>query len=144
MQPVKEYITAVPPDSLFFEVFPKGHSQVELYEDDGLSLNYQKGMYTIMKIECTEDNESIRLRFHPADGPYPAMHTNYQIKIHMGKKPKVVSARYKMADVILKTMEDDASYRSAEDCWVYDAQGCVLWISCKPDWMTGFSLEIQR
>ncbi|MBN1413972.1 MAG: DUF4968 domain-containing protein [Bacteroidales bacterium] len=144
MQPVRQYIAAAPPDTLIFEVFPKGHSTFEYYEDDGISINYQKGIYALTKIECTETNERIYMRFHAAYGPYAAIHDNYLIKIHIDNKPASVTAHYKMAGVMLSAKKEQGSYGLTENSWTYDVQNRVLWISCRPDRMEGFSVEIQR
>jgi alpha-glucosidase len=144
MQPVREYIAPAPPDSLIFELFPKGYSYVELYEDDGISTDYEKGVFSIMKIECMEEKNSIRLLFHPASGQYHSIHNNYQLMIHIDQQPENVSAQYKDSRIMLNAIEYDSAYQLPENRWVYDAQKHLLWISCKPDKMEGFELKIVK
>jgi hypothetical protein len=48
MQPVMDYVDEVPPDTLMLHVYPSAHGRREgftLYEDDGLSRDYETGGY---------------------------------------------------------------------------------------------------
>jgi alpha-glucosidase len=144
MQPEKEYIEATPPDSLLFEIFPKGHSRFELYEDDGISLDYQKDVYAITKIESMEENDSIRILFHPARGSYKAVHNNYRIKLHLDKRPVTVSFQSTGSEARLSDLGYDAFFKSGEKGWFYDTGDHLLWISFKPDSIAGFALTVKK
>jgi len=142
MQPLKEYTAPEPPDSLIIEIFPAGDSYFELYEDDGFSLDYQKGIFSTAKIECFEEGNAIRLLFHPTTGPYQTNHNHYQLKIHVDKRPENISALYKGNPVILDDAGMVTASQLSQNSWFYDMQNRLLWISCKPDRAAGFELKI--
>jgi alpha-glucosidase len=144
MQHEKEYVEAASPDSLLFEIFPEGRSHFELYEDDGISLDYQRGIYSLLRIECDEERDSIRLLFHPASGTYRAIHGNYRIKMHLDHRPETVSALHKGSGQIFEAMEQNSTSLLKDNNWYYDAAGRLLWISFRPDPAEAYTLIIDK
>src|SRR5581483_7886060 len=56
-QPVSDYSDQHPLDSLLIEVYGAAPGRFELYEDDGSSLEYEKGAYALTDLEHTMDAE---------------------------------------------------------------------------------------
>jgi alpha-glucosidase len=50
MQPPMIFLGEKPVDIITLEIFPGGQSSFDLYEDDGTSLQYQQGNFSITKI----------------------------------------------------------------------------------------------
>lgn len=144
MQKVKEHIVPAPPDSLIFEVFPDGKSSFELYEDDGISLDYQKGAFSVVTVTCREEEDHIRLIFNSESGQYYNNHKDYLLKIHLDKQPQNVSAQYKESHVILDAAGNVIPSHLSQNNWTYDADARLLYISCKPDNKSGFELRIVK
>jgi alpha-glucosidase len=144
MQHEKEYTEAAPPDSLLFEIFPGGSSHFELYEDDGISLDYQKGVYSLQRIECDEENDSIRLIFHKPSGTYQVSYCNFVVKMHLGQRPTSITARHKGVDRVLKSAGENTERPLKENNWYYDDVQRLLWISFRPDPAETFSLTIDK
>lgn len=142
MQPLRQYTEPEPTDSLIFEIFPEGNSDFTLYEDDGISLYYREGMYAETKIECREENNGLRMVFHPASGRYQTSHRHYQLKIHHDKQPESVTAHYKDSRVTLSAAGEMGVNPLPLNTWFYDAQNGLLHISCQPDNTAGFELKI--
>jgi len=126
MQPVSSYIGKNLPDTLHIEIFPFENSSFELYEDDGVSLDYQKGIFSVTKIECIENANNIMVIFHPSQSTFRADHKNYKIEIHMDKRPAKVSVQYNDHELSLP----ETAYESGKNGWEYNAGEHVLLISC--------------
>lgn len=140
MQSVSAYIGKNLPDTLHFEIFPFQHSSFELYEDDGVSLDYQKGVFSVTGIECTENEKNITITFHPASGPFKTIHDNYQIEIHLNAKPESLYAQYHDHQESLR----EVNAESGKNGWRFDADSRLLIISCMPDQSEGFSVTITK
>ena len=44
MQPAMQWVDQHPVDVITLDVYPSGISSYEMYEDDGISMDYQKGI----------------------------------------------------------------------------------------------------
>lgn len=44
MQPAMQWVDQHPVDVITLDVYPSGISSYEMYEDDGISMDYQKGL----------------------------------------------------------------------------------------------------
>ena len=88
--PVRQH-TAQPVDSLILHVYP-GHEQSWLYEDDGHSLNYQRGWYRATRFECTQTKDALTI-VSTARGDYQPESGVWQWHIHAASRsPKQVVA----------------------------------------------------
>lgn len=96
MQPAMKYVGEKPVDVIALEVFPSGNSSFNLYEDDGQSLNYQRGEYSISKINSASSANKIQIRISKPSGKFiPAQHS-YIVKIHTAATPKQVMENGKL------------------------------------------------
>jgi alpha-glucosidase (family GH31 glycosyl hydrolase) len=93
-QPVSDYSDARPLDTLIVNVYGAGRGSFELYEDDGISLDYARGQYALTTLahEVGADG-SQQLRIGPARGAFRGQQGEraYQVKIHATAKPVSVS-----------------------------------------------------
>ena len=100
-QQPSEYSDARPLDALILHVYGAGSGHFDLYEDDGLSLDYAKGSYAVTAISyATAADGSHTLTVAPAKGTYKGQPTTraYVICIHASGKPQSVSANGKTVD----------------------------------------------
>ncbi|GLQ52006.1 TIM-barrel domain-containing protein [Dyella flava] len=94
-QEPSDYSDAKPLDTLILNVYGGGKGHFDLYEDDGLSLDYEKGSYAVtpMNYETRPDGSHV-LTVAATKGTYkhqPAARS-YVIEIHALGKPQSVSA----------------------------------------------------
>jgi alpha-glucosidase (family GH31 glycosyl hydrolase) len=92
-QVATEYSDARPLDRLVLNVFGSGNGSFDLYEDDGLSLNYEEQhSHTVMAHEVGGDGRH-RLVIEPTQGAYagqpPAR--SYEVRIYADGKPSTIS-----------------------------------------------------
>ncbi|MFP5229812.1 MAG: TIM-barrel domain-containing protein [Acidobacteriota bacterium] len=76
MQPAMEYTGQKPVDPLIVTVWPLApgaSSSYSLYEDSGVSVEYQRGVYTRTPIHATETGDTLRVEIGPVEGRFPGM-----------------------------------------------------------------------
>jgi alpha-glucosidase (family GH31 glycosyl hydrolase) len=97
-QPPSDYSDAKPLDTLILNVYGGGKGHFDLYEDDGLSLDYEKGRYAVTPMNYeTHPDGSHTLTVAATQGTYthqPAARS-YEIRIHALRKPQSVNANGK-------------------------------------------------
>jgi alpha-glucosidase (family GH31 glycosyl hydrolase) len=97
-QEPSDYSDAKPLDTLVLNVYGGGKGHFDLYEDDGLSLDYEKGRYAVtpMSYETRPDGSHV-LTVAATQGTYQRQPSAraYVIRIHALGKPQSVSANGK-------------------------------------------------
>jgi alpha-glucosidase (family GH31 glycosyl hydrolase) len=110
MQPDMDYVDQKPADPLTLDIYPLGATEYELYEDDGVSRDYLKGVNAITKIACKQEGPTVTVTIEPPKGPYA---------------PKVKDRKYRLQVMSGKPKSVKVSGRKAE--WTYEPnQGKVL------------------
>jgi alpha-glucosidase len=69
-QQVMQYTDQTAIDPLTLEIFPTKSSSTILYEDDGVSFNYQNSVYCLRKIEWLSNETKSELLIHSPEGSY--------------------------------------------------------------------------
>jgi alpha-glucosidase len=83
MQPAMKYVGEKPVDVITLDIFPSGNSSFNLYEDDGQSLNYLQGQYSITKIKASVSSERFHLRIEKPEGNFIPTKHRYLLKVHV-------------------------------------------------------------
>lgn len=97
-QPAMQYMSEKPVDEITLTIYPVGHSSYDLYEDDGKSLDYQQGVFSLTHIESQETDGSWTLRIPQPEGAYqPDQHT-YRVEAYWDSKPTKVTQNGKTLD----------------------------------------------
>ncbi|HEV2327132.1 MAG TPA: TIM-barrel domain-containing protein, partial [Terracidiphilus sp.] len=74
MQPAMLYTGEKPVDPLIVNIWPLApgqSSQYSLYADNGVSVEYQHGVFTRTPIHATETGDTLRIEIGPVDGSFP-------------------------------------------------------------------------
>jgi len=88
----QQFISREAPDSLIIKVFPYGQTSYTLYEDDGVTYNYENGKISAIRFDCVCDASGIVFTINPAKGSYdgmPAART-YSVEMRCDSKPSAV------------------------------------------------------
>jgi alpha-glucosidase (family GH31 glycosyl hydrolase) len=90
-QPDMDYVGQKPVDALALHVYPEGRSGFTLYEDDGLSIGYEKGAAARTDISSQKDASGELLTIAPRKGTYAGMpdKRSFEVYVH-GAKPQQV------------------------------------------------------
>ncbi len=76
MQPAMLHSGQKPVDPLIVNVWPLApgqSSQYSLYEDNGVSVEYQRGVFTRTPIHAAETGDTLRVEIGPVEGSFPGM-----------------------------------------------------------------------
>jgi alpha-glucosidase len=92
MQPDMHYFGEKPIDPITLDIYPSGNSSTTLYEDDGLTLDYQQGVYAQTEIVCSANAQTINIDVLSSKGKFKVIDRNYILWVHLDKKPVSVSS----------------------------------------------------
>jgi alpha-glucosidase (family GH31 glycosyl hydrolase) len=95
-QPVKKYI---------IDIYPEGNTSIELYDDDGKTTEYQKGAYSVSKIECVDSKKQIAVKISSPDDNFKVALRKYDIKLHVSSQPKGISLRMAKGEISKSPVE---------------------------------------
>ncbi|MCD6322293.1 MAG: DUF5110 domain-containing protein, partial [Clostridiales bacterium] len=86
-QEALDYIGQKPIDSLTLEIFPEGDSSCIIYDDDGISMDYQSGTRSEMIVTCSKTEKQIQLVTSERQGTYKDIVEGITllVKIHTAK-----------------------------------------------------------
>jgi alpha-glucosidase (family GH31 glycosyl hydrolase) len=79
-------------ETIRLDVYPYGESEFTLYEDDGISLDYQKGKIATTRITCRENHLQTILQINPRKGTYEKIpkKRHFDISFHVTRPKSVV------------------------------------------------------
>lgn len=107
-QQVVQYSDQEPINPLTLEVYPSQQSSALLYEDDGVSFDYQKGKYCLRTIECTKNMTALELTISAPEGTYRPPARTIVVQFHnVEKSPTALSINQKTIK------ESDWSYNAS-------------------------------
>ena len=92
-QPPSEYSDAKPLETLIVKVYGPGKDAFELYEDDGISLEFEKESARTRMTHETAADGSQRLLIRPTQGTFRGQPSarGYEVRIQGGAKPAAIS-----------------------------------------------------
>ena len=96
MQPPMRYTGEKPVDPLIVNVWPLepgSTSSYQVYEDSGVAVDYQKGVFARTPIKATQTGDTLKLEIGPVDGDYPGMlrARGYEIRLPADWPPSTVA-----------------------------------------------------
>jgi hypothetical protein len=129
MQPSMGYAGERAVDPLTLDVYPSGRSSAVLYEDDGTSLEYQRGVFAITRLSCEETAASVTVRVAAPEGSYQVAPRAYEFRVRLDRAPRAV--RLDGAAVPLVDPPPAGASPSAASWW-FDAQARTLVVTTDP------------
>jgi alpha-glucosidase len=96
MQPPMEYTGQKPVDPLILNVWPLARgttSSYSVYEDSGVSVDYQHGAFTRLPIKASQKDDTLRVEIGPIEGSFTGMLRNraYELRLPADWPPENVS-----------------------------------------------------
>jgi len=134
MQPVMQFVDAAPLDTLYLQLYPQpGHqNQLRLYEDDGATLNYQRGEFalTLFSLSVTDSPDSLQLYFRigPSIGEYhgkPHYRCYLAVVHHVLSKPHSVFIN----SIAAPNYPSLAQLRRYGNGYFHDSDRCSLFVA---------------
>jgi alpha-glucosidase len=125
MQKILQYVDQSPIDLLTFSIYPSEASSSIYYEDDGISFDFQKGEYRLVKMHCTDNAAVTNFSMSDPQGIYVPPSRSVLLKFNSYETPpKQVLRNGKV--VSLAGSED--VLRGSKEGWTYSAAKKVLWV----------------
>ncbi len=126
MQPSMQYVDEKPVDVITLDVYPFGQSSFDMYEDDGLSLNYQKGIYATTHIESELNTIDWRITIAKPIGKYKPSTHSYFVKAYVKQQPTAITEN---GNALPELSSMEVLQKSVG--WFYDVTAKRVWIKTK-------------
>jgi alpha-glucosidase (family GH31 glycosyl hydrolase) len=125
---------------LTIRVYPKGTSAITLYEDDGVSYDYQKGVYALTTFRCVESDSGIVITKSAPTGLYEVSERDHIFEVHKEMTVKSVTK----ADKKLPQFGKRAQFDSEGEGWFYDPAKKIVWAKIRGGAHEPVSLKFCR
>ncbi|MHC4239314.1 MAG: glycoside hydrolase family 31 protein [Planctomycetota bacterium] len=112
---------------LTIRIHPKGRSSFALYEDDGVSYDYEKGVYASTLFRCMERTDGVLVTKRAPTGSYKIPDRDHVFAVH--KKMKVNSVTN--SGTPTPRYDSRAKLDSAAEGWFYDSSSHIIWAKIK-------------
>ncbi len=124
MQPDMKYTDEKPVNEITLDIFPGENSSFDLYEDDGSSLDYKTGKFSLTRITSAGSSGALKVNISKATGGYMPANRTYLAKVRWPeeKAPAKVSENGKA----VKGATSIAGLTKAG--WFYDAKEKTLYV----------------
>jgi alpha-glucosidase len=119
-------------------IYPKGTGSFDLYEDDGESYDYEKGIYAITRYSYREHANRLTIEKSIPNGKYQIPERDHIFCVH--GLPVVQSVRQE--GHLLKPLGSHEELKSAQAGWRWDEPGKRLWIKAKGGVEEAMTLQI--
>jgi len=81
MQPLTQSTDETPQGALTLRVYPGPNCNGSIYQDDGTTLNYTKGVYLRTKFSCEITASGLRVHLGATEGNYHSWWKQYQLQV---------------------------------------------------------------
>jgi len=140
MQQVMEFDNQAPLDPLTFEIYPEGSSSHEYYEDDGISLDYQRGVYLYERITAMDKDDSLTIKSTDISGSYTPSPRSLLLKVHAQAG---LAKAVKLNGQVLAAVSSIAALEKAASGAAFDGEHRVLYVKFT-DAHAPFEVQIEK
>jgi alpha-glucosidase len=125
-------------DPLTFDVYPDGTSSRPYYEDDGISFDYQHGVWLLQHLTARQEAHGVGVEMSAREGSFTPPRRSLVIKVHGQKvQPRQVT----MGEGTLAGQASVKALQGAAEGWAYDDDAGVVWIRV-PDQGRALKVEV--
>lgn len=106
-----------------YEIYPKGHSAITEYDDDGATEAYRNGEGTTTLIESdVNDKGNVLITIHPTKGDFNGFvkEKATEFRINVTEQPKKLSAQVGKKKVKLQKANSLEEFKQGENMYFYD------------------------
>ena len=108
-------------------IYPNGRSSFQLYEDDGVSYDYEKGVYAVTTFKCIETDNGITINKSAPKGTYVIPERDHLFCVHKEISLKSVTKDNKT----LEHFDKKTGFDKAPEGWFYDIMKKHIWVKIK-------------
>jgi len=125
---------------LTLRIYPKGNSSFTLYEDDGVSYDYQTGVYALTTFKCVGSKDSILVTKSAPRGRFRIPLRDHILRVHGQEPVKCVTKD----DKELQCFDSKADFDKAAQGWYYDKKNKIVWARIAGGANEAFAVNIFR
>jgi len=114
-------------DPLTIRIYPEGISSFELYEDDGISYDYEKGVYAITTFTCVENEQGVIVKKSTPTGSFTIPERDQIFRLHKAMAVKSVTTDGK----VLGRLQTREAFDAAEEGWFHDETDQIIMAKVK-------------
>lgn len=124
--------------NMMLDVYPGADSCFLLYEDDGVSLEYENGRFATTEIKTRQQNDTLHVDIRPRTGGFADMPTarNYLLKIHVSAPPENIRLNQSAL------AGPSAAVGFKDQGWCFDEENKMLWIALRENKTTKNEIRI--
>ena len=91
-QKLSQFIGENPLETIELKMYPSETSSYTLWEDDGITFEYEKGEFSKTEIVCVDTNKNIEIHLNPVEGKYEGMpkQRTWELEVFSDIKPSFV------------------------------------------------------
>jgi alpha-glucosidase (family GH31 glycosyl hydrolase) len=121
-------------------IYPSGRSSFQLYEDDGTSYDYEKGVYAITLFRCVQVPDGIEISKSAPKGKYKISERDHVFRVHSDMPVKSVST----ADGELPRTKSKNIFDSSDKGWFWDRDNNIIWAKVEGGADKAVSIQIKK
>ena len=142
MQPDMLYEGEKPLNPLTLDIYPSSGSTFNLYEDDGLTLDYQQGKYALTKIDYKQDNDIALIDIQSPEGEFQLPDRTFIIKLHTEEIPAWIEIENKNITESSEVIGVN-KINQIIPAWKYNKESKLLYITGNQKSGRSVSVKIQ-
>ncbi|MGB6686911.1 MAG: TIM-barrel domain-containing protein [Terracidiphilus sp.] len=141
MQPPMSYTGQKPVDPLILTIWPLApgeSSSYKVYEDSGVSVEYQRGVFARTPIKATQEGDTLRVKIGPVEGSFPGMlkTRSYELRLPADWPP---------ASVTVNGVEVKHSAATGKGGWTFEGNTLTTVIPVPANGVEGkVAIEVRR
>jgi len=125
---------------LTIRIYPKRRSKFELYEDDGKSYDYEKGIFALTTFKCRNSKDEMFISKSKPQGCYKIPQRDHIFSVHLTDSAKSVACNGKA----MNKVSGREQIESVASGWFHDATAKVLWIKIAGGVEKKFEIRIKK
>jgi alpha-glucosidase (family GH31 glycosyl hydrolase) len=121
-------------------IYPSGRSSFQLYEDDGKSYDYEKGVYAITLFRCAQAPDGIKISKSAPKGKYKIPERDHIFRVHCDMPVKSIST----SEGELACKKTKNIFNSSDKGWFWDTNNNIIWARVKGGADKAVSININK
>ncbi len=131
-----------PLNPLTLDIYPSSCSAFDLYEDDGLTLEYQQGKYALTRINYQQDAGIALLDIQTSDGGYQLPDRRIIIRLHTDQTPAGIEIDDKNVPESSEDIDENTA-KTISPAWKFNKENRLLHITCNQKYSHPVFVKIQ-
>jgi alpha-glucosidase len=127
MGPDLEWVDQHPADPLTLDIYPSGATSYTLYEDDGVSLDYQGGAFSRTVFSCDDAGGNVAVSIAASTGTYAGKLAERTYILKVNKQATDPGSVVRDGSTMTRH-GSRAEFDAAAEGWFYDSATDIVWV----------------